>query len=63
MREGVVRGTGADSSKDGRNKVANTALYVLMQRAIVPSLPLIGQGMQSFWTATFCVCSYGALDI
>jgi hypothetical protein len=41
VKSAVLKGTGA---KDGQQKVANTALYVLMQRAIVPGCPLNGQG-------------------
>lgn len=44
VREAVIRGTGKETSSDGQQKVANTALYVLMQKAVVPGCPLSGQG-------------------
>jgi hypothetical protein len=34
-----------NDSTDGQQKVANTALYVLMQRSLVPGCPLSGQGV------------------
>nr|XP_022297732.1 cortactin-binding protein 2-like isoform X2 [Crassostrea virginica] len=43
VREAVIRGTGKETSSDGQQKVANTALYVLMQKAVVPGCPLSGQ--------------------
>ena len=44
VKSAVLKGTGKDNAKEGQQKVANTALYVLMQRAIVPGCPLNGQG-------------------
>ena len=44
VKVGVVKGTGKEPVADGQQKVANTALYVLMQRAIVPGCPLTGDG-------------------
>ena len=45
VSEAVIRGAGSDStSPGGQQKVANTALYVLMQRAVVSGCPLSGQG-------------------
>ena len=44
VKAGVVKGTGKESMADGQQKVANTALYVLMQRAIVPGCPLVAEG-------------------
>ncbi len=48
----VIRGSGAGGAgaaggAGGQQKVANTALYVLMQRAIVSGCPLSGQGQSS----------------
>ena len=47
VREAVKRGTGSStgSGSDGQQKVANTALYVLMQRSVILSCPLNGQGL------------------
>ncbi|KAL4226365.1 hypothetical protein ACF0H5_014348 [Mactra antiquata] len=42
VRTAVIKGTGKDSSIDGQHKVASTALYVLLQRVIVPGCPLNG---------------------
>ena len=55
VREAVIRGTGKETSSDGQQKVANTALYVLMQKAVVPGCPLSGQG-QSMRARS---CRYG----
>ncbi|XP_033745508.1 cortactin-binding protein 2-like [Pecten maximus] len=44
VKVAVVKGTGKDTSSDGQQKVANTALYVLMQKAVVPGCPLSGPG-------------------
>ena len=44
VKAGVVKGTGKEPMVDGQQKVANTALYVLMQRAIVPGCPLVAEG-------------------
>ena len=44
VKVGVVKGTSKEPVADGQQKVANTALYVLMQRAIVPGCPLTGDG-------------------
>ncbi|XP_061187409.1 cortactin-binding protein 2-like isoform X2 [Saccostrea echinata] len=42
VREAVIKGTGKETSSDGQQKVASTALYVLMQKAVVPGCPLTG---------------------
>ena len=42
----VKRGTGSDSASDGQKKVANTALYVLMQRSVVLGCSLTGKGQE-----------------
>ncbi|XP_041348597.1 cortactin-binding protein 2-like isoform X2 [Gigantopelta aegis] len=39
----VKRGTGSDPATDGQKKVANTALYVLMQRSVVLGCSLTGK--------------------
>ena len=45
VSEAVIKGAGSDSTTPGgQQKVANTALYVLMQRAVVSGCPLSGQG-------------------
>ena len=45
VSQAVIRGSGTDiASPGGQQKVANTALYVLMQRAVVSGCPLSGQG-------------------
>ncbi len=45
VSEAVIRGSGNDmTTPGGQQKVANTALYVLMQRAVVSGCPLSGQG-------------------
>ena len=59
VREAVIRGTGKETSSDGQQKVANTALYVLMQKAVVPGCPLSGQG-QSMW-ARSSQCNEGQI--
>lgn len=48
IREAVVKGTGKETSSDGQQKVANTALYVLMQKAVVPGCPLSGPSMSVY---------------
>lgn len=44
VSQAVIAGSGSDSVAGGQQKVANTALYVLMQRAVVSGCPLTGQG-------------------
>ena len=44
VSEAVIKGSGSEHLSGGQQKVANTALYVLMQRAIVSGCPLSGQG-------------------
>ena len=44
VSEAVIKGSGSDTGAGGQKKVANTALYVLMQRAVVGGCPLTGQG-------------------
>ena len=41
----VIKGSGSEHLSGGQQKVANTALYVLMQRAVVSGCPLSGQGL------------------
>jgi len=48
ITEAVIRGSGSDLGGGGHQKVASTALYVLMQRAVVSGCPLSGLGMGSF---------------
>lgn len=48
VRDAVVKGTGKDTSSDGQQKVSNTALYVLMQKAVVPGCPLSGQDKERY---------------
>ncbi|OWF43588.1 cortactin-binding protein 2-like isoform X2 [Mizuhopecten yessoensis] len=48
VKVAVVKGTGKDTSSDGQQKVANTALYVLMQKAVVPGCPLSGPGKEQY---------------
>uniref|UniRef100_A0A2C9JCT3 Cortactin-binding protein 2 n=1 Tax=Biomphalaria glabrata TaxID=6526 RepID=A0A2C9JCT3_BIOGL len=48
VRETVKRGTGSETPPDGHNKVANTALYVLMQRSIMIGCPLAGQEKENY---------------
>jgi len=52
IAEAVIKGSGAETSipSGGQTKVASTALYVLMQRAVVPGCPLSGLGLQLFVT-------------
>ncbi|GFN74968.1 cortactin-binding protein 2 [Plakobranchus ocellatus] len=42
VKEAVRRGTGSDAPSEGQQKVANTALYVLMQRSVILGCPLTG---------------------
>ena len=49
VREAVKRGTGSEAASEGQQKVANTALYVLMQRSVILGCPLAGQGGCSFF--------------
>lgn len=44
VKEAVIKNSGKDASDIGQQKVVSTALYVLMQRAVVPGCPLSGQG-------------------
>lgn len=44
VKVGVLKGTGKERVDDGQHKVVNTALYVLMQRTVVPGCPLTGRG-------------------
>ena len=44
VQEAVKRGTGSQAAPPNQRKVANTALYVLMQRTVVLSCPLPTQG-------------------
>lgn len=48
VKVGVVKGTSKEPVSDGQQKVANTALYVLMQRAIVPGCPLTGDRKERY---------------
>ena len=48
VSDAVVKGSGSDTVAGGQQKVANTALYVLMQRSIVSGCPLVGQGQWPF---------------
>lgn len=45
VTDAVVKGTGVEASHGGQQKVANTALYVLMQRSVVSGCPVAGSGM------------------
>lgn len=45
VSEAVIKGSGTETGSEGQQKVAKTALYVLMQRALVSGCPLSGQGM------------------
>ena len=45
MSAAVIKGSGSEHLSGGQQKVANTALYVLMQRAVVSGCPLSGQGL------------------
>ena len=47
VTDGVLKGSsspGDDVTRDVQQKVANTALYVLIQRALVSHCPLVGYG-------------------
>ena len=48
VKEAVIKNSGKEASDIGQQKVVSTALYVLMQRAVVPGCPLLGQGNQLF---------------
>lgn len=48
VKVGVVKGTSKEPVADGQQKVANTALYVLMQRAIAPGCPLTGDDKEKY---------------
>ncbi|WAR25566.1 CTTB2-like protein [Mya arenaria] len=48
VREAISQGSGRESHGEGQQKVANTALYVLMQRAVVPGCPLDGPEKNSY---------------
>ena len=51
VSEAVIKGseTQTPTKPGGQQKVASTALYVLMQRAILPGCPLSGQGSISYY--------------
>ncbi|XP_005097412.1 cortactin-binding protein 2 [Aplysia californica] len=51
VREAVKRGTGSEAPTDGQQKVANTALYVLMQRSVILSCPLTGLDKENYLAA------------
>ena len=44
VQEAVTKGTGSEAVSYGQSKVANTTLYVLMQKAIVVSCPVPAEG-------------------
>ena len=44
VKEAVIKNSGKEASDIGQQKVVSTALYVLMQRAVVPGCPLSGEG-------------------
>ncbi|CAC5414143.1 CTTNBP2 N-terminal-like protein [Mytilus coruscus] len=48
VKEAVIKNSGKDASDLGQQKVVSTALYVLMQRAVVPGCPLSGQDKEHF---------------
>ncbi|RUS87332.1 hypothetical protein EGW08_004874 [Elysia chlorotica] len=48
VREAVKRGTGSEAASEGQQKVANTALYVLMQRSVILGCPLAGQEKDAY---------------
>ncbi|XP_046372893.2 cortactin-binding protein 2-like isoform X1 [Haliotis rufescens] len=48
VRDAVKRGTGSETASDGQQKVANTALYVLVQRSIVLGCPLTGKDKEDY---------------
>ncbi|BFZ08487.1 hypothetical protein BsWGS_11526 [Bradybaena similaris] len=50
VREAVKRGTGSEAPSDGQQKVANTALYVLMQRSVILSCPLSGPDKDAYFS-------------
>ena len=52
VSEAVIKGSGMETGSEGQQKVAKTALYVLMQRAVVSGCPLSGQGLISL---TLCL--------
>jgi len=55
IREAVIHSasTGSDVGSGGQQKVASTALYVLMQRAVVCGCPLSGQGLSNYFSPFF----------
>ena len=58
-----MKGTGKEPVADGQQKVANTALYVLMQRAIVPGCPLTGDGMAHLMILEKIVVSFWGIQL
>ncbi|GFR71376.1 cortactin-binding protein 2 [Elysia marginata] len=48
VREAVKRGTGSEAASEGQQKVANTALYVLMQRSVILGCPLAGHEKDTY---------------
>ncbi|XP_064605602.1 cortactin-binding protein 2-like isoform X2 [Liolophura sinensis] len=48
VTDAVVKGTGAEASHGGQQKVANTALYVLMQRSVVSGCPITGSEREKY---------------
>ncbi|KAK3579051.1 hypothetical protein CHS0354_029909 [Potamilus streckersoni] len=44
VKAAVLKGTGREPTADGQEKVADTALYILMQRAIIPGCPMSNEG-------------------
>ncbi|XP_067684963.1 cortactin-binding protein 2-like isoform X2 [Haliotis asinina] len=48
VRDAVKRGTGSETASDGQQKVANTALYVLVQRSVVLGCPLTGKDKEVY---------------
>ncbi|CAH1785168.1 unnamed protein product [Owenia fusiformis] len=48
VEEAVIKGSGSETGSKGQEKVAKTALYVLMQRAIVVGCPLTGQEKERY---------------
>lgn len=54
--EAVIKGSGTETAitNTDQSKFASTALYVLMQRAIVPGCPLSGQGLYSWCFNVTC---------
>jgi hypothetical protein len=51
ITDAVIKGPGADTELGGQMKVASTALYVLMQRAVVPGCPLSGQEKERYFAS------------